>query len=305
MRPAVPKGVQKRPGVVAQPGENELRSAARCLDVAALAQELPHSRHGADHEAVPVREDLVVGRRPLAAITGRQKRRAHGLELPSQLLLLDHDLGLPDRHAERFGQVDDVAIGLERRAPLQAVDRTKEVSAGRGQRLLEVCLGPRVVRTLVAVRLGIDGGEKAALGRGHLSQYEVQREARHPIEPLARGEGRRLGVEPRQRRVVVQHLLEVRDEPVGVGRVAVKAPGQVVHHPAAGHVIESDHEHAKGPARPKPDRAGNRGSRATGTWGRGQTRPAWNQSGRRARFASCPRDLDRGDEPPAPGLRQD
>ena len=38
--------------------------------------------------------------------------------------------------------------------------------------------------------------------------------------------------------IVVEHLLEVRDEPEPVGRVAVIAAGQVVADAAAGHAVE-------------------------------------------------------------------
>ena len=93
------------------------------------------------------------------------------------------------------------------------------------------------------VRLGVDRREEASLGPRHLAQHEIEREARHPVEARPRRERRGLGVEPGERRVVVEHLLEVRHEPRFVGRVPVEAAGQLVHQPAAGHPVERRDQH--------------------------------------------------------------
>ena len=93
------------------------------------------------------------------------------------------------------------------------------------------------------VRLGVDGREEAPLGTRHLAQHEVEGEARHAVEARPRRERRRLGVEPGERRVVVEHLLEVRHEPRFVRRVPVEAAGQLVHQAAAGHAVERRDQH--------------------------------------------------------------
>ncbi len=49
-----------------------------------------------------------------------------------------------------------------------------------------------------------------------------------------------------QLRVVVEHLLEVRDQPVRIGAVAGKAAAQLVANPAVGHGLERDGRHAQG-----------------------------------------------------------
>ncbi len=95
----------------------------------------------------------------------------------------------------------------------------------------------------MAVRLRVDRGEEAPLRPRHLAQHEVEGQAGDALEALPRGEGRGLGVEPGERGVVVQHLLEVRHEPRLVRRVAVEAPGQLVHQAPAGHPVEGRDEH--------------------------------------------------------------
>ncbi len=46
--------------------------------------------------------------------------------------------------------------------------------------------------------------------------------------------------------IVVEHLLEVRDEPEPIGRVAVIAAGQLVADAASGHSIEREQDHVQG-----------------------------------------------------------
>ena len=72
--------------------------------------------------------------------------------------------------------------------------------------------------------LGVDGREEGAIGRaaGHSTQ-ELGRRERHLGEAPTRGERLGLGVELDERGVVVEHLLEVGHEPLGVHRVAVEA----------------------------------------------------------------------------------
>lgn len=49
-----------------------------------------------------------------------------------------------------------------------------------------------------------------------------------------------------QERLVAEHLLEVRDDPVGVDRVPVEAPAELVVDPARGHGVERGRHHGQG-----------------------------------------------------------
>jgi hypothetical protein len=72
---------------------------------------------------------------------------------------------------------------------------------------------------------------------------------RHFAHRRLAGESVRVGVGPRQERVVVEHLLEVRDQPAIIDRVTVKTAHQVVPHPAGRHPPEGVHGHLAGPGR--------------------------------------------------------
>jgi len=57
-----------------------------------------------------------------------------------------------------------------------------------------------------------------------------------------------MDVHPRELRVVVQHLLEVRHEPFGVSRIAVEAAAQLVVDAAVGHCVQGPARHGQGAA---------------------------------------------------------
>ena len=59
-----------------------------------------------------------------------------------------------------------------------------------------------------------------------------------------------MGVEAREKGVVVEHLLEVGDEPEGVGGVSVKTAANLVVHSAGGHLVEGKFKHFEGEGHP-------------------------------------------------------
>ena len=81
------------------------------------------------------------------------------------------------------------------------------------------------------------------MGARHLAAHEGQGLAGHAGEPQAGGQAVRRGVERRELRVVVEHLLEVRHQPLRVRRVAVEPPRELVVEAPAGHVVEGRHQH--------------------------------------------------------------
>ena len=70
--------------------------------------------------------------------------------------------------------------------------------------------------------------------------------ARRPQVEVAPRQDERPRVEREELRVVGQHLLEVRQEPVIVGRIPVKAAGEVIVDAAEGHLVERLQGHRPG-----------------------------------------------------------
>jgi hypothetical protein len=125
------------------------------------------------------------------------------------------------------------------------------------ERLVELLDAPDVELPLLSLAVGVEGGVEAARRIGHLAADPVERLLGHAPHL---GVPRRLPqvhAEAREERVVVEHLLEVRDEPFRIHRVAVEAAAGLVVDPAARHVEEGvagdlEREGSPGPA-PVPE----------------------------------------------------
>ena len=105
--------------------------------------------------------------------------------------------------------------------------------------------GPDVEAPLLALAVGIERGGQAAVIGPKLPQHEV--DGRHRDRRVALGAGGpvRLEVGVRQLRVVVQHLLEVRDQPALVGAVAGEAAAELVVDAAVGHAVQRAGHHGQ------------------------------------------------------------
>ena len=82
---------------------------------------------------------------------------------------------------------------------------------------------PDVEAALDALGVGVQGGGEPAVLGPELGEHEVEGPARDPGVPLDRPWLGTLEVGVGEQRVVVEHLLEVRHEPVRVGAVAVRS----------------------------------------------------------------------------------
>ncbi len=67
----------------------------------------------------------------------------------------------------------------------------------------------------------------------------------HAQEERIRGRERRLRRDREQLAVVVQHLLEVRDHPVGVDRIPAEAAAELIVDAALGHAREGERRHVE------------------------------------------------------------
>ncbi len=97
---------------------------------------------------------------------------------------------------------------------------------------------PQEKRALLALAVRVGGGVERALRRGHVAQHVVQRLPGDALIPGVAGEAIRFGVQARQIRLVVEHLLEVRHQPLRIDRVAVKAAADLIVDAAARHGLQ-------------------------------------------------------------------
>ena len=96
-----------------------------------------------------------------------------------------------------------------------------------------------------AVGVGVLCRGEPALGQPELAQDVVQGLLGHPAVALLAGHDPGAQVGGREQRVVVEHLLEVGDEPPRVHGVAVEPAAEEVVHPARRHPVEGQPHHAQ------------------------------------------------------------
>ena len=96
------------------------------------------------------------------------------------------------------------------------------------EQLAQLRLGPHVELALLALGVGVERGVEAALGAAHLAQRPVERLLAHAAEELLAGQLPGVQVGACEQRVVVEHLLEVRHEPVRVDGVAREPAADLV-----------------------------------------------------------------------------
>ena len=101
-----------------------------------------------------------------------------------------------------------------------------------------VRLRPGVREALDALGVGILRRREAALGQPELAEHVLERLLRNLAVALVAGHQPAVQVRGSEQCVVIQHLLEVRDEPFAVDRIPVEAASEQVVHPAQAHRIE-------------------------------------------------------------------
>ncbi len=164
--------------------------------------------------------------RPIAAISSSTVMPSG----PRDLLRLARDE--QDAVALEVGPVVDAPVG-ERRARQGGIAEDRADLVGR----------PDEELALDALRVGVLGRVEAAGRVGHLAPDVVEGLLGDaPVERLAGGEPA-VQVERGELGVVVEHLLEVRHQPLAVHRVAVEAAAELVVDAAAGHAGERVAEH--------------------------------------------------------------
>ena len=121
--------------------------------------------------------------------------------------------------------------------------------AGASSDLADLGRGPDVEASLDPLGVGVQRGEEAALRPAHLGQHPVERALADGPPALVAERLVAVQVGAGEERVVVEHLLEVGDEPAGVDRVAGEAAADLVVDPAGGHRVEGELDDLALPAR--------------------------------------------------------
>ena len=205
-----------------------------------------------DHEAVPVGQHLVVLERVHPGLARGEEARAR--RLPARFDVRFGDPQFPRPGRERPGEVQDVRPGRLSPGFLAVValgghveDRFPEGGLVGSERRAQLRPRPDVEPAFHAFAVRVLGREETALGRGHVAQHVGEDLLRGPAEgrlarDLAGGQRGECG-----QGLVVEHFLEVGDEPLGVGRVAVDPVSDVVPDAAQAHGGERALDHLERP----------------------------------------------------------
>ena len=248
------------PALVRERAEQELGDRARRVEVV-LAPE-PAARLGERRRARVRSTTRAPCRRARAAAAGPAPRAA-------ARAILGRDLAAQDEPP--------------------ALERQEPVVVPLAEHLLDLRGRPRVGQPFLAVRVRVLRGREAALRQAQLAEHVVERLLDDPPVALLACHRPAVQVRGREERVVVEHLLEVGDEPDLVHGVPVEAAADEVVHAARRHPVERRARHRERVARRRgraPCAAGTRASRRAGTSARRRSRRA---RGRRTRRATRPR----------------
>ena len=188
-------------------------------------------REGGHRERVPGQQHLVVEPRPHpAGARGEQPSPRPGQSRPHFVT----------RDAEPLRERLVVGNAPEDR-PAFPVPLGAEVVGGgeqrrlRTQHFLDLRRLPDIEPALLALGIRVERREEAALGALHLPAHPVEGRPRRLGAAGIPGDPVRLEVRRNEQRVVVEHLLEVGNEPLAVGGVPVEPAAELIPEPAGGH----------------------------------------------------------------------
>ena len=137
---------------------------------------------------------------------------------------------------------DAVAV-LEISARGHVVHPAEEIAILLAEHTLHLGRRPHVEFPLDAFRIGVLGGVEAAAGPGHVAPHVGQDPLGGTAHSLVPGHLPALEVEPGEQRVVVEHLLEVRGEPLGIHRVAGETAAEMILNATRSHALEARGHH--------------------------------------------------------------
>ena len=219
-------GAQQAPLPVAQLAQDEVRRIAGRVQEARLFQGRAGLGQGGDGQRVPGGQALVVQPGPDALSPGLVEPAADAGQVRGLLVAAGED---------------GPALEVAARPDAEVCGRRLGVVGP--QHLTELVGRPHVEQALLALGVGVQGRHEAPLGPAQLGEHPVQRLRADPAQQIVARDLPPVQVGPRQQRVVVEHLLEVRDHPPRVHRVAREPAPDLVVHAAAGHGPERVQAH--------------------------------------------------------------
>ena len=170
-------------------------------------------------------------------LPGREQGDPRVLDLGRAAQLAPHVHAVGDRCTFEVAARGDVVPGQG------GVEQVSESGIGQCDRHLFG--GPHVERALLGVvrigggqRVGVLGGVATSVGVGEVSQHVLDGLGQDLQEAVLAGDLPGPQVGPTQQGVVVEHLLEVRDQPPLVDRVSREPAADVVVDPARGHRVQ-------------------------------------------------------------------
>ena len=196
-------------------GQQVIRGPRRPVQVVLPREGQARPREGRDHQPVPRSENLGVG----------ERRRPPGARL---VQLRPDALEEGPRLRVRDLRQREHVLALEV-AGLRGVEEQRRPDAVLvAEDLAKLLRGPDEEGPLFALAVGVGRRVERARGVGHLPRDRVQHLAGDgPVERVLRRLPA-LDVRHREQRVVVEHLLEVRHQPLRVGGIAVEAAAHLI-----------------------------------------------------------------------------
>ena len=216
---------------------------AECgVGILVAAERTARTREAADRETVPGRQDLLVAARPDPRIAHPEQRAAALVEPRLDHRFTEREVGAEVADGAAHVQVPlALEIGL-----LVQPETPREHFVLLGLEVpLHLVGRPDVELAFVALRVRIERRVEATVGRAQVAQHPVGRFLGGPAEQRLACRDCRLRIDAEQLPVVVQHLLEVRDHPVGVDRVAVETAAELVVEAALGHARQRQRGHVQ------------------------------------------------------------
>ncbi len=164
---------------------------------------------------------------------------------------IDGDPEIGGNGRGRSGDVEN-RVPFEVTAGGDVVVASDDGGVFRPQDLFDLLGSPDVELAFLPFAVGVLGGVEPAFGAGHLPDDVVQRFGDDAAIGFVAERAEGVEVDAGELGIVVEHLLEVGDQPDGVDRVAVKAAADLVVHPAGGHLVEGKPEHLRGAVVARP-----------------------------------------------------
>ncbi len=124
-----------------------------------------------------------------------------------------------------------------------AVIAAQEVGVGNAQDFRQLLRRPDKELTLDAFAVGVLSGIEAALRVGHFAQHIIEGFLGNAAVEGPAGKLPSVEIEAGEQGVVVEHFLEMRHQPVGIGGVAVKAAANLVVHSPVSHFFQGQLDH--------------------------------------------------------------